>query len=201
MELKHDYMGPDHLLLGLLRDPEERVAELLDRLGTDPRSLEEALLASLRPGHGPPRPGELPYTSWAKKTLERAMADARDQGAPTIEAEHLFLALSSLSWRGAAAEVLEDAGVTPERLRRIRKGQAVPLPPERARGTRVASQVPPPEPDSGGVETLVGLMRPVAVAAFHLGATRRDLEVALGRAMEGISEDPGAEGPRRRGRR
>lgn len=53
-----------------------------------------------------------------------------------------------------------------------------------ARGTRVAMK--PVEPDPERMETLIGLMRPVSVAAFHLGASRAELRKALEEAMDGI---------------
>jgi DNA-binding transcriptional regulator YhcF (GntR family) len=53
-----------------------------------------------------------------------------------------------------------------------------------ARGTRVAERERPPAPDRP--ETLTGLLRPVAVAAYHMGATAQELRAALERAMHGI---------------
>jgi GntR family transcriptional regulator len=57
---------------------------------------------------------------------------------------------------------------------------------EGARGTRVAKQPKTPLPEAERPETLEGLLRPVAVAAFHLGATGEELRDALDRAMHGI---------------
>jgi DNA-binding transcriptional regulator YhcF (GntR family) len=57
---------------------------------------------------------------------------------------------------------------------------------EGSRGTRVAAQTPPPVPDGVRQENLVGLLRPVAVAAFHLGATAQELRSALDEAMKQI---------------
>src|SRR5690606_24953768 len=63
---------------------------------------------------------------------------------------------------------------------------------EGARGTRVAEQQKPLVPDAERPDTLVGLLRPVAVAAFHLGASAAELRAALEEAMKGIYEEPAA---------
>lgn len=69
-----------------------------------------------------------------------------------------------------------------------------------ARGTRVA--IKSAEPDPRRMETLIGLMRPVSIAAFHLGASREELRKALEESMKGIlksseipSKDHHAQGP------
>jgi len=63
---------------------------------------------------------------------------------------------------------------------------------EGARGTRVAEQQKPLVPDAERPNTLVGLLRPVAVAAFHLGASADELRAALDEAMKGIYDQPAA---------
>ena len=57
---------------------------------------------------------------------------------------------------------------------------------EGARGTRIAERSTPPVPEEERPDTLVGLLRPVAVAAYHLGATAAELRTALEEAMRGI---------------
>jgi DNA-binding transcriptional regulator YhcF (GntR family) len=57
---------------------------------------------------------------------------------------------------------------------------------EGARGTRVAQRERPPMPASERPQTLVGLLRPVAVAGFHLGASAPELRAALEDAMKDI---------------
>jgi DNA-binding transcriptional regulator YhcF (GntR family) len=59
---------------------------------------------------------------------------------------------------------------------------------EGARGTRIAERSDKGKADR--LEQLVGLLRPVAVAAFHLGGTADELKAALDRAMAGIYEAP-----------
>ena len=55
-----------------------------------------------------------------------------------------------------------------------------------ARGTRVAARARAASPDPERAETLTGLLRPVAVAGFHLGASAEEMRGALERAMGGI---------------
>jgi DNA-binding transcriptional regulator YhcF (GntR family) len=57
---------------------------------------------------------------------------------------------------------------------------------EGARGTRIAPRTEAQSPSTERVETLTGLLRPVVVAAFHLGATAPSLRSALESAMSGI---------------
>jgi GntR family transcriptional regulator len=60
---------------------------------------------------------------------------------------------------------------------------------EGARGTRVAPRKPSTMSQVERPETLIGLLRPVAVAAFHLGASAQDLRAALEAAMKDIFGD------------
>ncbi len=62
---------------------------------------------------------------------------------------------------------------------------------EGARGTRVAERKQNPLPEAERPDTLVGLLRPVAVAAFHLGATAAELRTALEEAMRDIFGERG----------
>src|SRR5919205_1004328 len=86
--LHHEYVGTEHILLGLIREGEGAAAA------------------------GP----DLPYTSRAKKVLELAMTEARELNHSYVGTEHLLLGLLREE-KGIAAQVLTDAGVNLEQSR------------------------------------------------------------------------------------
>src|SRR5690348_8633044 len=75
--LHHEYVGTEHILLGLIREGGGVAAAVLDALGADASGLADTIDRTVRPGNAPPGSGpDLPYTSRAKKVLELAMAEA-----------------------------------------------------------------------------------------------------------------------------
>ena len=115
--LHHEYVGTEHILLGILREGESVACAVLSGLHIDPDGVRHNLLQQVKrgkPGHdtGP----DLPYTSRAKKVLELAMSEARDLGHSYVGCEHLLLGLLREE-RGIAAQVLADRGLTLARAR------------------------------------------------------------------------------------
>ena len=84
LRLGHNYVGTEHLLLGLLRD--EQTAELLGELGAEPEDVREQLLGliALRPERR-----QMPYAPDVTAALGRAADAARDDGAEQVELRHL----------------------------------------------------------------------------------------------------------------
>ncbi|HUF67921.1 MAG TPA: Clp protease N-terminal domain-containing protein [Longimicrobiales bacterium] len=120
--LGHDYVGTEHVLLGLLRSS-TGVGAVLDRLGMERGKVRERVLGVVRRGHSKlALSAELPYTSRAKKVLEFAMAEARDPTPAPVGWEHMLLGLLREE-KGIAAQVLTSLGATLERTRAaIRQG-------------------------------------------------------------------------------
>ncbi len=112
--LGHDSVGAEHILLGLLR-PGGPAAAILERLQLDPANVRERLEAGGRKGR--PRGGgeELAYSSHAKRLIEVASKEAREAGTG-LSAEHLLLAALHEP-RGTMARILNDAGLSPSRVR------------------------------------------------------------------------------------
>ncbi|MGH7527568.1 MAG: calcium/proton exchanger, partial [Gemmatimonadales bacterium] len=111
--LGHDSVGAEHILLGLLR-PGGPAAAILERLKLDPATVRERLEAGGRKGR--PRGGdELAYTSHAKRLIEIASKEAREAGTG-LSAEHLLLAALHEP-RGTMARILNEAGLSPSRVR------------------------------------------------------------------------------------
>ncbi len=113
--LSHDYVGPEHLLLGLFRVGGRGMAAL-EALPVSVPRLRTNLLAGLTPGRSAITDADLPYTAGAKKALELAMVEARELGYAYVGTEHLLLGLLREE-TGIAAETLFAAGVTPSILR------------------------------------------------------------------------------------
>jgi ATP-dependent Clp protease ATP-binding subunit ClpC len=117
IRLQHDYVGTEHILLGLIREGEGVAAAVLTNLSVDLEQVQERIEESVRRGKATIALGELPYTSRAKKVLEFAMAEARELNHSYVGTEHLLLGLLREE-KGIAAEVLNQLGVTLEEARR-----------------------------------------------------------------------------------
>ena len=111
IRLQHDYVGTEHILLGLIREGEGVAAAVLTNLNVDLDQIHERVEESVRKGKATIALGELPYTSRAKKVLEFAMAEARDFNHSYVGTEHLLLGLLREE-KGIAAQVLNSLGVT-----------------------------------------------------------------------------------------
>ena len=116
IRLQHDYVGTEHVLLGLIREGEGVAAAVLSNLNVDLDAVHEGVEESVRPGKATIALGELPYTSRAKKVLEYAMAEARELNHSYVGTEHLLLGLLREE-KGIAAQVLNSLGVTLEETR------------------------------------------------------------------------------------
>jgi len=115
--LHHEYVGTEHLLLGLLREGEGVAFEVLQKLDADLTGISETVERTLKRGRDDVKIGpDRPYTSRAKKVLELAMAEAREQHHSYVGTEHLLLGLLREE-KGIAAQVLVDHGITVERAR------------------------------------------------------------------------------------
>jgi ATP-dependent Clp protease ATP-binding subunit ClpC len=116
IRLQHDYVGTEHILLGLIREGEGVAAAVLMNLNVDLEQIHQRIEESVRRGKATIALGELPYTSRAKKVLEYAMAEARELNHSYVGTEHLLLGLLREE-KGIAAQVLHSLGVTLEDAR------------------------------------------------------------------------------------
>lgn len=116
IRLQHDYVGTEHILLGLIREGEGVAAAVLQHLSVDLEQIHERVEESVRKGKATIALGELPYTSRAKKVLEFAMAEAREFNHSYVGTEHLLLGLLREE-KGIAAQVLNSLGVSLDEAR------------------------------------------------------------------------------------
>jgi ATP-dependent Clp protease ATP-binding subunit ClpC len=132
--LNHEYVGTEHILLGLVREGEGVAVGVLRELQVDPDEVRRTVDGLVKRGRAAPHTGpDLPYTSRAKKVLELAMAEARELNHAYVGTEHLLLGLLAEE-KGIAAQALHSLGVT------LREARAQTL-----------SLLGSPGPEAGGV--------------------------------------------------
>jgi ATP-dependent Clp protease ATP-binding subunit ClpC len=116
----HDYVGTEHLLLGLLAEEDALVMDVLDNLSVNPMVLQQAVehrVTDGQPGRRVITTTDLPYTSRARVVLDQAIAAAHEFGDGYVGTQHLLLGLIRET-HGIAAQSLTAAGLTEPRLKR-----------------------------------------------------------------------------------
>jgi ATP-dependent Clp protease ATP-binding subunit ClpC len=111
----HNYIGTEHLLLGLVREGDGVAAKVLANLGVELTKVRSAVEFIIGRGERA-TPGEIGLTPRAKKVIELAVDEARRLSHHYIGTEHLLLGLVR-EGEGIAASVLESLGVNLERVR------------------------------------------------------------------------------------
>ena len=114
--LDHNYIGTEHLLLGLIAEGEGGGAQALGALGIALPSARTEVEVMVRRGKTMPA-GQIPFTPRAKKVLELSLLEARELGDQHIGTEHLLLGLVR-EGEGVAVQVLRTLRVDPEDVRR-----------------------------------------------------------------------------------
>lgn len=112
----HDYIGTEHLLLGLIREGEGVAAAVLMSLGLDPTKIRMEVEKLVQPGPSAVVSGDIPFTPKAKKAIELSMEEARQLGHNYIGTEHLLLGLIK-EGEGVASEVLTNLGLDAAKVR------------------------------------------------------------------------------------
>jgi ATP-dependent Clp protease ATP-binding subunit ClpA len=113
--LKHDYIGTEHLLLGLIHEGEGVAAKALESLGISLQAVRQQVEAIIGRGQEEPS-GHIPFTPRAKKVLELAHREADALGHNYIGTEHILLGLIR-EGHGVAAQVLVKLGADLNRVR------------------------------------------------------------------------------------
>ena len=112
----HDYIGTEHILLGLVREGEGVAAAVLMGLGLDPAKVRMEVEKLVHPGTGTTVTGDIPFTPKAKRAIELAMDEARELGHNYIGTEHLLLGLIR-EGEGVASQVLTNLGLSLDKVR------------------------------------------------------------------------------------
>jgi ATP-dependent Clp protease ATP-binding subunit ClpC len=106
----HDYIGTEHILLGLIREGEGVAAAVLEKMSVSLENIRLEVEKLVQPGPTTQIIGDLPFTPRAKKALELAAEEARSLGHNYIGTEHLLLGLIREE-EGVASQVLLNLGL------------------------------------------------------------------------------------------
>ena len=113
--LNHNYIGTEHILLGLIHEGEGVAAKALESLGINLDSVRDQVQEIIGQGQQAPS-GHIPFTPRAKKVLELSLREALQLGHSYIGTEHLLLGLIR-EGEGVAAQVLTRLGADTNRVR------------------------------------------------------------------------------------
>ncbi|NIR50479.1 ATP-dependent Clp protease ATP-binding subunit [candidate division KSB1 bacterium] len=116
LRLGHDYIGTEHLLLGLIREGEGIAVEILRNLGCDLDEIKRSVEDSVKSSGDTMTIGNIPFTKRAEKILKMAYVEAEKYKSDIIGTEHLLLALVKEK-DGVAAQVLLSYDVTYDSVR------------------------------------------------------------------------------------
>ena len=113
--LNHNYIGTEHILLGLIREGEGVAAKALGSLGMSLEAARQQVEEIIGRGRRGPS-GHIPFTPRAKTVLELSLREALRLGDNHIGTEHILLALTGEA-EGGVAEVLARFGTDPAVIR------------------------------------------------------------------------------------
>ena len=136
----HNYIGTEHILLGLVRETEGVVARVLINLGIDLNKVRAAVEFIIGRGEKPVQ-GEIGLTPRAKKVIELAVDEARRMNHSYIGTEHLLVGLLR-EGEGVASGVLESLGVTLEKVRAETTRVLSQNAPSGTQGSRTSTRTP-----------------------------------------------------------
>jgi ATP-dependent Clp protease ATP-binding subunit ClpA len=166
--LNHNYLGTEHLLLGLAHEGEGVAAMALESLGISPEAVRAQVEEIIGQGQRAPT-GHIPFTPRAKKVFELSLREALQLGHNYIGTEHILLGLLR-EGEGVAAQVLVKLGADLSRVRQ----QVIQLLAGYAGGQEIAEQ-------AGARTRLVRMTVPddLREAEEQLAQVRRDKEAAI----------------------
>ncbi|HEV8681841.1 MAG TPA: ATP-dependent Clp protease ATP-binding subunit [Actinomycetota bacterium] len=113
--LNHNYIGTEHILLGLIHEGEGVAAKALESLGISLEAVRSQVEEIIGQGQSAPT-GHIPFTPRAKKVLELSLREALQLGHNYIGTEHILLGLIR-EGEGVAAQVLQKLGADLNRVR------------------------------------------------------------------------------------
>jgi ATP-dependent Clp protease ATP-binding subunit ClpC len=113
--LNHDYIGTEHLLLGLIREGHGVAAKAMVSLGISPDSVRQQVEETVGRGQQAPA-GHIPFTPQAKNVLRLALSESMALDHHYIGTEHILLGLMR-EGDGVAAQVLAQLGADRDQVR------------------------------------------------------------------------------------
>jgi len=109
-QYRHNYIGTEHILLGIIREGEGVALMVLANLGIDPEQIRKSLEERLTPGQGKVSYGDMPLNNEARIALSNSVEEARSFNHSYVGTEHLLLGLLKTE-DSIAAQVLNENGV------------------------------------------------------------------------------------------
>ena len=172
--MHQNYIGTEHLLLGLIREDGGVAGRVLRELGLEVERVQE--IVERLTGTGTSRAGKLDLSPGTQQVLEYAVDEARRLGHHYIGTEHLLLGLVRYG-EGVANDVLKKLGVTPEHIRK----QTRRVLQESSSSRRSSGERKPAQREKAGQKT--PLVDQLAVDLTSL-AEEDKLDPVIGRIME-----------------
>ncbi|MFZ0387540.1 MAG: Clp protease N-terminal domain-containing protein [Solirubrobacteraceae bacterium] len=155
--LKHNYIGTEHILLGLIREEQGVAAQVLESSGITLEGVREQVARIVGSGEEV-NSGQIPFTPRAKKVLELALREALELSHNYIGTEHILLGLLRVN-ESVGFRVLVDCDADPAKLRKeliVLAGSG----DREIRGQTTSSE-PGPDIDPGWLGDLPGLLKPL----------------------------------------
>jgi ATP-dependent Clp protease ATP-binding subunit ClpC len=115
--LNHNYIGTEHILLGLVREGQGIACEALESLGVSLEAVRSQVEEIIGQGQAAPT-GHIPFTPRAKKVLELSLREALSLGHTYIGTEHILLGVIR-EGEGVGAQVLQRLGANLNRVRQV----------------------------------------------------------------------------------
>ena len=197
--LNHNYIGTEHILLGLIHEGEGVAAKALESLGISLEAVRQQVEEIIGQGQQAPS-GRIPFTPRAKRVLELSLKEARQQGRNYIGTEHILLGLIR-EGEGVAAQVLVRLGADLNRVRQqviqLLHGYQGKEPPTAGSGTySVSSRVLRGRPggwESELIPVLADIQRRLTTIERRLGIAAA-LEMTAGEGPDSAPDSavPGA---------
>jgi ATP-dependent Clp protease ATP-binding subunit ClpA len=116
-ELGHDYIGTEHILLGLLREEAAQDERILGNFDITIEKARAQVVVLVGQGASPRHTGQIPFTARAKMTLELALGQAVGLHHRSIRPAHILLGLLRANGGSIAIRVLRDLGGDPATIR------------------------------------------------------------------------------------
>ena len=116
LSLGHDYVGTEHVLLGVVKVARGSLAKVLEKTHLEPEAVRKEIERFVSAQPARTTAPSLPFTPRAQKALKLAGREAKMSQAPLINAEHILLGLLR-EGRGIGALALKNLGVQVEQLR------------------------------------------------------------------------------------
>ena len=188
----HDYIGTEHILLGLIREGEGVACAVLQNLGISLNLLRKETEKLITAGSASSVLGDIPFTPRAKKSLELAAEDARSLGHNYIGTEHILLGLIR-EGEGLASQILFSMGVD---LSKVKEEISTLLGSSHTAGVSSAAHSRTPALDSfgrdltklakeGGLDPVIGRSLEIERVTQVLSRRTKNNPVLLGEAGVG----------------